>query len=136
MVQLYTLQKFAVYGAAFTSLSCGFMFLKMQSQLRGGEYFTKSLEALRADQKLVDALGAPVRSKYLELTNEENFITADKAQLCIPIVGSKHKGYLHTRCTKDLESNTWNIVNLEVEVDNRMVPVIIPKQDREILPDS
>lgn len=48
-----------------------------------GDYYRLSIEALRENKRLCEALGPPIRPLFLDLGNKENFILADKAQVGI-----------------------------------------------------
>jgi len=115
------LRRTAAYGAVFTATGCFIMYYKIQSNFAAGQYYKLSVDALRADERVVKSLGPPVKTLFLNLGDKRNFVVADKAQLSIPIRGSKYKGLLHTRCHK--EDEKWKIISLEVEVNDKTVPV-------------
>lgn len=136
MVSVAILRKAAAYGAVLSATGCFFLYYKMQANFSSGDFYKKPVEALRSDERLCRALGPPVKTLFLNLGNKDNFITSDKSQLSIPVRGSKYKGHLHARCVKDQETNEWRIESLQLEVNDKVVPVkFTNKQDGEELAD-
>ncbi|XP_066913465.1 cytochrome c oxidase assembly factor 1 homolog [Clytia hemisphaerica] len=141
MVGVSTLKKVAIYGGVFTVASCSFFYYKIQSRFASGDYYRLSIEALRNDSRLANGLGPPVRSLFLNLGDSNNRLSPTEAHLSIPVKGTKHKGFLHTKCSTDVQGE-WKINSLELEVNSKRFEVnysksIIAKDeiDNEILRD-
>lgn len=137
MVDLSTLKRIAIYGAVGTTLFGVFVHHKVQAGLANGDHYKKSVAALRNDERVVKSLGPPIRTTYLNLRDPSNFVTPDRAQLSIPIKGSKYKGHLHSRCSRKSVSEPWMIESLTIEVNNATFPVSFTnKTDKEDITDS
>uniref|UniRef100_A0A7M5UIW0 SH3 domain-containing protein n=1 Tax=Clytia hemisphaerica TaxID=252671 RepID=A0A7M5UIW0_9CNID len=124
MVGVSTLKKVAIYGGVFTVASCSFFYYKIQSRFASGDYYRLSIEALRNDSRLANGLGPPVRSLFLNLGDSNNRLSPTEAHLSIPVKGTKHKGFLHTKCSTDVQGE-WKINSLELEVNSKRFMVIL-----------
>ena len=64
-----------------------------------------------------------------------NFLPFKPFQLSIPVRGSKHKGILHSHCTRHSNDGEWKFVKLELEVNRKLFPVKFEDTSSEILVD-
>ena len=74
-----------------------FFCFAQKGRFASGDYYRLSIEALRNDKRLVEGLGPPIRSLFLNLGNTNNKLSADEAQVCyyILLTGKVNTGQFH-----------------------------------------
>ncbi|XP_065656151.1 cytochrome c oxidase assembly factor 1 homolog [Hydra vulgaris] len=130
MVKLSTLKYAALFTTVVTVGGCSYMYVKIQERVvLFGDFYNKSIEALKKDDKLSMALGVPLYPMFIDLSSKDNLMTNTKIKLAIPVRGSKNKGLLHTECSKEVMEKTWRIDSLVLEVNKKSFNVKIPSDN-------
>lgn len=84
--------------------------------LKDSEPYKLAVARLQANQRAVEALGAPVSTGTPSGSFEISGPTGS-AELAIPATGSKAKGTIYFEATRDM--GQWKIKRIELEVDGR-----------------
>ncbi|XP_028831118.1 cytochrome c oxidase assembly factor 1 homolog isoform X2 [Denticeps clupeoides] len=74
------------------------------------EYHRLALECLNAHTTAMENLGAPpLKVHNLHLTDRYNSMDQTRAQIKIPVTGSKTGGYLYATSIRDAQINRWHL---------------------------
>jgi hypothetical protein len=85
--------------------------------IKSSEPYQHAIQAANHDAKAVSLLGVPVQAGWY-LNGSEN-VTGDfgKADLAVPVTGSRRKGTIHVVATKS--AGHWRYATLELKVDGQ-----------------
>ena len=108
------LGKIAIYGAVASISGAFILHHYTQANLAAGGYYQLTTEAVKQHQQTNDILGGPLRFAYMNLGRRDIRITKDKAQIVVPIRGSKRSGNVFSQSLKI--NDRWYLENVEVEV--------------------
>ncbi|XP_077392503.1 cytochrome c oxidase assembly factor 1 homolog isoform X2 [Festucalex cinctus] len=109
-VPIIKLQQFAIFTTLVTGSGIGTMYYLMQKKFAESDYHKLALQKLEACTVAMESLGAPpLKIHNIHLSDRDNRIDKQAAQLKIPVTGSKTGGYLYTSSTRDPITNRWSV---------------------------
>ncbi|XP_023438989.1 cytochrome c oxidase assembly factor 1 homolog isoform X2 [Dasypus novemcinctus] len=107
------LGKLVLIAGTVASGSGALLYYLIQKTFSRTSYYQLALEHLQSHPEAREALGPPLNTHYLHLTDRENFVDIAYAQLKIPVSGSKSEGYLHVSSSRDNPFTRHGITFLE-----------------------
>ncbi|XP_019724862.1 cytochrome c oxidase assembly factor 1 homolog isoform X2 [Hippocampus comes] len=109
-VSTIKLQQLTIFTTLFTGGGIGTMYYLMQKKFAESDYHKLALQKLESCPIAMENLGAPpLKIHNIHLTDRENRIDQQTAQVKIPVTGSKASGYLYTSSIRDPITNRWSV---------------------------
>jgi hypothetical protein len=98
----------------------------VMSGIKSSYYYNDAINLLKADSRVVTALGSPVEPGWYVMGSVETSGPGGKANITIPLSGTKTYGTAHLLAEKQL--GQWSIKGLVVEVGGtgERIPIILP----------
>ncbi|XP_006814571.1 cytochrome c oxidase assembly factor 1 homolog [Saccoglossus kowalevskii] len=128
-----TLQKIAIYGGILSLGGSGIMYTKIQDNLVSGSYYRKSMIILSEHKQSVEMLGAPIKSRYLDLGDKFNRVNGLSCTMKIPVKGRKSNGTLYSWAMRNSPDKDWDILKLQLQLENSSkIITIYPKTEKEL----
>ncbi|KAH8372055.1 hypothetical protein KR093_009817 [Drosophila rubida] len=109
-----TLGTICVYGAVVSISAVMYMRWRLEDRVRSAEYYKLALQTLRQHKGAVALLGEPIKDNGFDLSNVNNTVDAEKAQLEVTVRGPKDKGTVFFWATNNMDKG-WLIDRLELE---------------------
>ncbi|KAL6104723.1 coa1 [Pungitius sinensis] len=104
------LQQLTIFTTLLTGGGIGTMYYLLQKKFVASDYHRLALERLEACPVAMDSLGAPpLKVHNIHLTDKDNRINQQTAQIKIPVTGSENGGYLYTSSIQDPDTNRWSL---------------------------
>nr|XP_019574412.1 PREDICTED: cytochrome c oxidase assembly factor 1 homolog isoform X2 [Rhinolophus sinicus] len=118
------LGKLVLFTSMTTSGGCALVYYLIQKTFSRASYYQLALEQLHSRPEALEALGTPLNIHYLQLTDKYNFVDIAKAQLKIPVSGSKSEGHLYVSSSRDAPFKRWHLEEVFLELkDGEQIPV-------------
>nr|XP_046264893.1 cytochrome c oxidase assembly factor 1 homolog [Scatophagus argus]XP_046264894.1 cytochrome c oxidase assembly factor 1 homolog [Scatophagus argus] len=109
-VSITELQRLTIFTTVLTGGGISTMYILQQKKFTGSDYHRLALEKLRACPFAMENLGSPpLKVHNMHLTDRNNRIDQHRAQIKIPVTGSKTGGYLYTSSIRDPNTNRWSL---------------------------
>lgn len=107
-ISIKNLQQLTVFTTMFTGGGVATMYYLMQKKFAASEYYQLALHKLEKCAYAMESLGAPpLKVHNLHLTDRQNYIDQQRAQIKIPVTGEKTGGYLYSSSQRDPSTNRW-----------------------------
>ncbi|XP_028402858.1 uncharacterized protein LOC114525655 [Dendronephthya gigantea] len=114
-MSIQKLGRIAIYGAVASISGAFVLHHYTQANLASGGYYQLTIDVVKNHQQTNDILGSPLRFAYMNLGRRDIQITKDKAQIVVPIKGSKRSGNVFSKSSK--KNERWHLDHVEVEVN-------------------
>ncbi|KAM4688778.1 cytochrome c oxidase assembly factor 1 homolog [Discoglossus pictus] len=126
-VPLKNLQQMALYLGVVSGGGCALMYYLMQKNFAKKPYYLDALEQLRSQSQALEILGAPpLKVHHLRLTDRKNHVDQAKAQIKIPVSGTKSAGHLYTTSVRDNMNRRWCLQEVVLQLNNgQRIPIYL-----------
>ncbi|XP_012690691.1 cytochrome c oxidase assembly factor 1 homolog [Clupea harengus] len=126
------LHQMAVFMTVLTGGGCGMMYYLMQKNFAQAEYYRLALEHLNGHSTAMSCLGAPpLKVHNLHLSDRYNRMDHTRAQIKIPVTGSKTGGYLFATSVRDPFMNRWHIQEVVLQLrEGERIQVFTPEPEK------
>ncbi|XP_034109697.1 uncharacterized protein LOC117571590 [Drosophila albomicans] len=125
-----TLGTICVYGAVVSISAVMYMRWRLEDRVRSAEYYKLALQTLRQHKGAVGLLGEPIKDKGFDISNVNNTVDGNKAQLEVTVRGPKDKGTIFFWATNNAEKG-WLIDRLELETKQHPNKRFLLKKQQE-----
>lgn len=103
------------------------LFLALGSIMSNNDAYMMSLEKVQSDDRIIQAMGEPIEAGWFTTGSISTSGSKGKADLSIPISGSKCKGRIYSQSERRL--GEWEVLLLVVKLDcNSKKLILIDKQ--------
>ncbi|XP_041454052.1 uncharacterized protein LOC121407253 [Lytechinus variegatus] len=133
-VSTSTLKQIAAIGGIISLGGAGYFYKGIQDNVAKGSYYSKSVEILCNHKGATDVLGLPIKTKFVNLGNQFNAVSALQANLAIPLRGSIRPGVMYTWSSRQTMMDDWTVQRIDLEITSPQRKVTIykaPSSDQE-----
>ncbi|XP_072169653.1 cytochrome c oxidase assembly factor 1 homolog [Diadema setosum] len=117
-VSTAALKQIAAVGGIISLGGAAYFYKRIQDNVASGSYYSKTLEIIRQHNGATEVLGLPIKTKFVDLGNKFNGITALQANLAIPVRGAVRQGTLYTWSSRASMQDDWSVQRIDLEVNN------------------
>ncbi|CAD5122805.1 DgyrCDS11211 [Dimorphilus gyrociliatus] len=116
-MSLKTLKRVALVGGVMALGGAGYFTYKIQNNFRNAVYTQKAIFLFENYPAANDLIGKPFRYKNIDLGDtKKNFVFEHRAQLEIPVNGSKGDGKMFLFAHREKLNQDWELEKLDMEV--------------------